>query len=278
MAPDTNPSVLRIIQISDPHLFAQRGHRLLNVDTDASLSAVVQHIRTHEKSVDILLATGDIAQDGEPAAYERFLQLARPIAPLMLALPGNHDMREPFHGAFGEHAMPITDAGGWRLVLLDSSIADSNAGHLAQDQLDLLQQAATTAGERNVLVAVHHNPVPVGSRWLDTMLIDNGHALLALIETLPQVRGVVWGHVHQAFDSVYSFGHALESSAARRQIRLLATPATSVQFQPLSDGFAVDTIDPGYRWLDLHDNGDIDTGIVRVSGLGLEPDAASKGY
>lgn len=263
---------LRILQISDPHLFAHTGKKLLNVDTDKSFKGVIRHIVEHEVHVDAVLATGDIAQDGSPQAYQRFLDLTGPIAPLLRGLPGNHDLNDVFHTVWGEHAHAITDIGRWRLVLLDSCIAGSSAGHVAPNQLDLLRQASDTADDRHVLVAVHHNPIPIGSRWLDGMMIDNGHEVLSALQTCPNVRGLIWGHVHQEFDSVYNFG------STRQALRMLAAPATCVQFRPRSAAFCIDTVEPGYRWLELHDDGQIVTEVVRVAGLDIQPDINSSGY
>lgn len=266
------PRPLRVLQISDPHLFAQRNKKLLNVDTDSSLNGVIRHIVKHEKNVDAILATGDIAQDGSAQAYQRFLELAQPLAPLLRGLPGNHDSNDVFRKVWNDHAQAITDIGHWRLVLLDSTITKSSAGHIAADQLELLREASRTAGDRHVLVAVHHNPIPIGSKWLDGMMIDNGHALLGLLQDSPNVKGLIWGHVHQEFDSIYNFG------ATRHTLRMLAVPATCVQFMPRSPRFCLDNVDPGYRKLELHDDGQIVTEIVRVPELNIRPDTDSAGY
>ena len=66
----------------------------------------------------------------------------------------------------------------------------------------------------------------------------------------PGLRAILWGHVHQASDRV------------RQGVRLLSTPSTCAQFLPGSATFAMDTRPPGYRWLDLHDDGRIETRIV----------------
>lgn len=267
--PTTNRP-LRVLQISDPHLFAQRTQTLLNIDTRAALEGVVRHILQDDDKPDIVLATGDITQDGSVQACEDFLELARPIAPVLRGLPGNHDSDANFYAAWGDDAQAITDLQGWRIVMLNSTIEGSSAGNLAADQLDLLRQAASDAGDRHILVALHHNPVPVGSAWMDTMMVDNSHALLEILGRHPAIRAVIWGHVHQEYDSVCSFG--------THRVELMATPATCLQFAPRSPGFKLDFVDPGYRRLDLHPDGKIDTRVVRVPGLNLQPDAQSTGY
>ena len=265
---------LTLVQITDSHLLADPEGELLGVNTDYSLRCVLDHLMNRHPAMDMLLATGDIAQDGSLKAYRRFLELVEPFNTPVRGLPGNHDTRENFHTVWGERASPVVDIGAWRIIMLDSIIVGSDAGHLAQDQLSLLRRAATQADGRHVLVAVHHNPIAVQSPWLDTMMISNGAELLEMLANLPQVRALVWGHVHQELDQVYrsalgETGHAL---------RLLASPSTCVQFAPNSETFQLDSLAPGYRWITLHADGAVDSGIERVPGLVLEPDMSRAGY
>jgi len=59
---------------------------------------------------------------------------------------------------------------------------------------------------------------------------------------------------------------------------MLASPSTSVQFLPDSDEFSVDTRPPGYRWLNLHPDGTIETGVERVEDEDFGLDLNSNGY
>jgi Icc protein len=47
-------------------------------------------------------------------------------------------------------------------------------------------------------------------------------------------------------------------------VRLLSTPSTCAQFVPRSDGFAIDRRPPGYRWLELRDDGSLSTDVVWI--------------
>lgn len=260
-----------VVQITDSHLLADPEGCLLGVNTDHSLRGVIDDIKRRETQVDVVLATGDIAQDGSAQAYERFLRHAGAINAPVHGLPGNHDDRDTLRSVWQGRLEPVIDLGNWRIVLLDSSVPGSNGGHLAQSQLDLLQAAATQAHGRHVLVAVHHNPVPMGCRWLDSMTIDNGDVLFELLEHLPNVRCLLWGHVHQEYDETHQYGPT-------HRLRLLASPSTCVQFMPRSEVFELDMVSPAYRWLRLHANGHMDTGVQRVEGLGVIPDHHGTGY
>lgn len=267
-----NQAASTVIQITDPHLFATTKGRLLNIDTDASLQGVIRHIQTHRVDIDLLLATGDITQDGSKASYHRFLELTQKIDAPLRVLPGNHDNINHLHKVFGDNARVVTDLDNWRIVCLDSCILGSNSGELRDDQLALLTAAALQNPNKYILLALHHNPVPIDSLWLDTMMISNPEALFNLVATLPQVRAISWGHVHQEYDAIHP------SPSHPQGVRLLATPSSCVQFTPHSDVFSLDSIDPGYRWFKLYPDGQLDTGVTRVQGLDLQPDASSGGY
>lgn len=266
----TRTRSLRVVQISDFHLFANTEDRLLGVETYAALQGVIADIQTHAGEIDLVLATGDISQDGSKQSYEHAQQLVQRLAAPTLFLPGNHDSLDTMQSVLGAQMPAVTDIEGWRIVALDTHVAGTDEGFLAESQLALLAEAAQT--EQRVLVAMHHNPVPMGSAWLDPMMIANTHRLLALCEAHPQIEALVWGHVHQAMDTVLAVG------AERRRVRLLACPATCLQFAPQTAQFGVDTVDPGYRLLDLPTEGALKTELVRVSGLGIQPDLSSRGY
>ena len=105
------------------------------------------------------------------------------------------------------------------------------------------------ARQRHAMVCMHQHPVAMNSRWLDTVGLAIANEFWSFIDSHPQVKGVVWGQVHQDFEG------------SRRGVRLLATPSTCAQFQPRSDQFVIDNLPPAYRLLTLHSNGAIDTGV-----------------
>ena len=102
----------------------------------------------------------------------------------------------------------------------------------------------------------------MGSRWLDEIGLANADAFLARHRCASQVRAVVWGHVHQAFDG------------RRGAVRLFATPSTGAQFLPVSDGFAVDRRPPAYRHFNLQADGRIDTAVHWIESLPMLQTAA----
>ena len=246
---------LRIVQITDLHLKVSPGSRLWGADVDAGLNAVLAHIQARDPAPDFILATGDLVGD-EPDAYDRLIAILEPLALPVYCLPGNHDfpaiMSRTLRGSMVQWLRYFV-AGHWQFVLLDSSFPGTPDGYLASAELALLDTVLATDFERPTLVCLHHNPLPIGAAWLDTMTVSNGAALFAVLERYPQVRALVWGHIHGEF------------AAQRGSMRLLATPATSVQFKPDAPEPCVDDLPPGYRWLELYPDGTLKTGVERVT-------------
>jgi len=260
---------VRVLQITDTHLFADSGGCLLGLNTEQSLQSVLADISDRHLPADLVLATGDLAHDGTAGAYRRFFTHMSSIGLPVYCLPGNHDETRALQQAqdtgrcrFVEHAFHAD----WHFIFLDSTIPGSDGAHLSEGALAMLERHLHAAPDKHTLVCLHHQPVPMGSRWLDTMALDNPEAFFAIIDRHPQVRGVLWGHVHQ------------ELSARHGDVLLLSTPSTCIQFLPNSAGFAVDMTAPGYRWLDLHADGRIQTAIERISAIPGNIDLAAGGY
>lgn len=260
---------LRIVQLTDMHLYADPRRDLLGVPTEQSFLDTARQARRDHWPVDLVLATGDLVHDHEAATYQRLHTHLAALAAPVHCLPGNHDdpaLMRAHLCAGSVQASKAVDMAAWRIVLLDSTVRGSDAGHLAATELAHLDAQLGGAADRHVLVCLHHNPVPVGSPWLDTMMVDNGAEFFAVLDRHPQVRGVLWGHVHQVYDQI------------RNGVRLLASPSTCIQFQPRSEGFALDEAPPGYRWLALHANGMIETGVARLENYTATLDRRSGGY
>jgi Icc protein len=263
------PGVLRLIQLTDSHLFADPRGRLMGVNTEQSLAGVLAQIRSDGVRADAVLATGDLAQDGSPQAYVRAGKMLAGLGVPVYWLAGNHDrpelMEEHLAGA-GISAERAFRARGWQVVLLNSVVEGKAGGHLADDELGRLDARLSAHPGHHALVCLHHQPVAVGTEWLDGLGLDNPDALFGIIDRHPQVRAVLWGHVHQAFDG------------SRRGVRLIATPSTCFQFLAGSPDFAVDSSPPAYRRLELAADGGISTEVCRAEGLEINVDSSGGGY
>jgi Icc protein len=249
MTPD-----VRILQISDPHLFANPNGRLRGVETLSSLRQVLAHALRRRQSLDAVLCTGDVVND-DSGGYVHFVRELGALGKPIYCIPGNHDDPALMRRALSQEPFQVggyVDLGAaWRLVLLDTCVPGRAGGRVSRTELRALKTALSGA-DRYAMVCMHHHPVDMSSDWLDAVGIENAEELFEVLDAHARVRVVSWGHVHQCFDG------------RRQGVRLLATPSTCGQFLPLSNEFAIDARPPAYRRFTLHGDGTIETEVVWV--------------
>ena len=250
---------LRLLHVTDLHLFEDETGEIYGVRTAASFRAVIAAaFGSSPGPVDAVLVTGDIAEDGERGTYERFRAEMSHLGVPVLCIPGNHE--DPGLLAEVVAGWPLQYCGalslpGWRIVMLDSHVAGAPEGHLADEELARLDRELEAAAGAQVLIGLHHQPVPIGSPWLDAVGLRNAGTFLERLRAHGRIRGVLWGHVHQASDRMY------------HGIRMMSTPSTCAQFTPHTERCIMDLRPPGYRWLELMPDGRIATEVVWLEDL-----------
>ena len=244
---------VKLIQISDTHIQPDPADRFDGVDTAATLASVMNHIRTHEQP-DLMLLTGDLVHEPNRASYSRLQQLLTPAPANIYAIPGNHDDPDLMQSVLTGPVYHDRDivCGNWRILMLNSWLEGEHAGYLSQEELSWLEKSLAQQTGKPTLIALHHPPVSIGSRWMDAMGLHNAADLRHIMRRHSQIRAVIWGHIHQVFES--------ETDG----ITLLSCPSTCIQFRPGSETYASDHKPPGYRRLLLLDNGSIEGVVIRV--------------
>ncbi|MGD2019568.1 MAG: metallophosphoesterase [Thiohalocapsa sp.] len=266
---DAAAAPFRLLQLTDLHLYADPHRRLLGQDTRLTLESVLGLARARHWPPDAVALTGDLVHDELPGAYRFLRQRFDALAIPYHCLPGNHDRLDLLVGHLdpaAASALRLVTAGAWDLLLVDSTVPGREGGHLSEHVLAGIADHAAAGRGRPTLVFLHHHLAPIGSAWIDTMQVDNGPAALAALARHPDLRAVICGHVHQDGEQV------------QQGLRLLATPSTCVQFLPGSPTFALDPLTPGYRWLELHEDGRLDTGIERTDAYPEALGPATEGY
>jgi Icc protein len=223
------------------------------VNTYDTFRAVIERAMSESSGPDAILATGDLVQDETRAGYKTFREILEKYEVPIYCIPGNHDSPEIMAEVLGTEPFQVggtIQAGNWSLIMLNSFSRGEDSGQLDKTELDRLRASLTANRSLHTLICVHHQPIPMGSRWLDGVGLRNADEFFEIVDQYSQVRGILWGHVHQGSDR------------RRRNIRLMSSPSTCSQFRPNSDDFALDVRPPGYRWLDLAANGKIQTRVV----------------
>jgi len=241
---------MQILQITDPHLYGNAGGSLRGVETDSSLRNVLDDAFSRAADYAAILVTGDLVQD-DASGYLRFKSILGHLRKPVLCVPGNHDEPDAMRLSLAQEPFQYCgtrELGAWHFIMLDSYDPGHVGGRLVESELERLDEALK-GSPAHALVCLHHHPVAMGSRWLDGIGLANAAEFWRVIDSYSHVRGVMWGHVHQALDG------------EREGVRLLGTPSTCAQFLPGSDRYAIDSRPPAYRLLDLHDDGRIHSEI-----------------
>jgi len=258
---------LQITQITDLHLGPDANLNLAGVNTLDSFKAVLKALDAQGRGDDLLLLSGDLSAEPSAKAYILLNQILLENDKQVIWLPGNHDDFDLMKAGLTNYPpSPVTELGNWGILTLDSSQSSTPVGHVSDEQLQQVKMGLEKLAGKAVLIAMHHSPVEVGCRWLDVQKIQNADVLYDLLIQHGNVKAVLTGHVHQKFDGVWG------------EIALHTTPSSCIQFKQNSDIFAVSDQPPGYRWLDLKDDGVMETGVEFISGFDQSPDVQNTGY
>lgn len=244
---------MQLVQVTDCHLLADK-HRIGygGICPYDSLQAVLAQVA--ELDPEYLLLTGDLSGDGSVDSYKH-LQALLQASSLMARtwmIPGNHDdpalMQQFFPQAMTWQRQPIENQ-YWQVHGLNS-FYQGTLGRVSQTDLETLVERVKAAPDNHHAIAVHHHPVPVNG-WMDRHQWLNRQDFLNAIKALPQIKLVLYGHIHSAIAS--SFEH----------IELLACPSSCWQWQHSAD-FAVADESPGFRTISLSPDGRFCSQIYRI--------------
>jgi 3',5'-cyclic AMP phosphodiesterase CpdA len=192
---------MKFVVLSDLHLAAP-GQPVNGLDAGARAAEAIAVIKRDHADAAFVLLAGDLADKGEVAAYHHLRDLLASLSmPVHLTL-GNHDDRAAFLSVFGTgrddpqgRVSEAIDAGGHRVILLDTTEPGLVGGRLCQGRLDWLATRLNEAQDRPVIVVQHHHANPL-SLPVDDIILENAADYLAMLQRHPDIRLVIAGHVH----------------------------------------------------------------------------------
>lgn len=257
---------IRILQITDLHVFCEPNVTLKGIPTRESLCDVVKFIQRHEAPFDHVIVTGDHTHDELPESYAAVRDILQAWGDSLWQIPGNHDDRSVLRSSFphriqGKGSERINFAfptEQWLCVGLDTHIPGEVSGMIDDGQISWLRDLINGQSRRKVVLFMHHPPVEVGSEWMDRIGLSGRERLQSLIRDDHRIRFVCCGHVHHEF---------------RFQVagcEVFTTPSTGLQFDPHGSAprFAADA--PGYRVIELNGS-DFSTRVVRLPEVRYTP-------
>jgi Icc protein len=222
-----------LLHLSDTHLLAG-GKQLYNsVDSEEHLRRLFEDVERSGGSPEAIIFTGDLADRGEPDAYERLKAIVEPAAERLGAqviwVMGNHDKREPFREVLLRELPTekpvdrVYDVNGLRVITLDSSVVGAHWGEITGEQLDWLAEELSTPAPHGTILAMHHPPVP---SVLDLAVLVELRDQSALAEVLEgtDVRSIIAGHLHYSSTATFA-GIPVSVASATCYTQDLTVPA-----------------------------------------------------
>ncbi len=249
----------RILQLSDVHRFADPDGRLFGIPTRELFEDVLAHVERSGLRPDHVIVTGDHTHDELPETYAAVREELAPFLDRLWVLPGNHDDRVVLRAAFGDRIPADGNgrvtfsfrAGDWLCLGLDTQVPGAVGGRLGAEQVDWIRAQLADHRPRAAVLFMHHPPVDLGLAWLDRIGVEDADLLRALLVEEPRIRLVCCGHVHH------------ESSNRVGSAEVVTVPSTGLQFSPTGDVAEFVTAPPGYRLIELGDDG-YSTTVVRL--------------
>jgi Icc protein len=233
-----------IAHLSDPHLDGSSEAR-------DRLRRVTAYLKEFSRPVDVVLATGDLADHGLEAEYaEVAAELALDVP--VLVLPGNHDVSAPLRTGLasyvesagsGHPVHQVREVGEARFVLLDTSVPGEDHGLLSSESLAWLSGVLDEPVDGPLFVAFHHPPNRLHHPVLDQWILQNGDAFADVLRGRP-ITALLAGHVHNGVATTFA-GHPLLVAPGIRS-------TAPLPFEPAAAAGLVDRTAPPGLALHLH--------------------------
>lgn len=237
-----------IVHISDTHLLAPEAGLLYGVaDATRHASRLLAELERMELGAEALVFTGDLADTGDPRAYEVLGEMVRETAGRIGAevvwCMGNHDRRESFRESL--LGLPASDEpfdevrmlGGLRVVVLDSTVPGQAWGEVREAQLEWLREVLAQPAPEGTIIAMHHPPIPCVQEMAITCELY-GHERLAEVVRGSDVRTILAGHVHHASHAMFA-GVPVSTASATSYTQDLTTPDGGTRGRDAAQGFNV---------------------------------------
>jgi 3',5'-cyclic-AMP phosphodiesterase len=238
-----------IAHISDCHITVP-GVLIESIDTTERLKRTIRVLAALHPRPDVVVATGDLTQNGTRAEYAVLRDIVSAMPIPFLPCLGNHDTREASRNAFVIPSSPFAPqefiqykVEDWplHLIVLDTVQAGTAEPTFCAARVESLRHML--AGSREpALVAMHHPPFATGVDWVDARNSAWSGELGSILSGNACVRGIICGHVHR---SLHRLWHGIPVSAAPAvapQVALQLSPQAAPAFSLEPAGFLL------HRW------------------------------
>lgn len=263
-----------VAHLSDPHLIGRDGLHYGVVDNVANLRRALDRLAAIRPAPQVLVFTGDLADQAEPEAYATLRGIVEPAAAEMGATVvwtmGNHDARAEYarglYDSDDDGAQDrVHEVDGLRVVALDTTVPGYHHGELRPEQLAWLADVLATPAQHGTLLAMHHPPLPLPMLRAAELIELHDQQALADVIAGTDVRGILSGHLHMTTWSTFAGVPVSVASASCYTI----DPAPVDRFLSGTDGCQSFTMVHAYDDRLVHTLVPLEPG-VEVSHVGLD--------
>ncbi|PHM27783.1 metallophosphoesterase family protein [Xenorhabdus budapestensis] len=194
---------MKVIQLTDIHLTQRREKTIFDVNLYDNFDIICEEIRRIQTitEIELIIVSGDITNDGDTDAYSYFLNKMESLNTPYIAIPGNHDLKEKFNISLAEikPKYHITsreyNRDNWYITGIDTVVEGEDYGFITKTNLAELEKRIIENSHFNIALFMHHHVKSVGTPIVDSCMLENANALLALCEKY-KIKFIGCGHAH----------------------------------------------------------------------------------
>jgi Icc protein len=215
---------MKIIQISDTHLFANDELDIFGVKSNVKFKEVITKIINEDADdLDIIFLTGDISQDETAESYQIIANYLSKLNIPIYWIPGNHDhlarVNVAFQYAKNFNRKTNLTLPNWHFIFLNTKMEGKEYGYLSSTELTILRNEIVNSEiNKKIAIVMHHHPAPVGTPLIDNYILKNTEDFWDIVIGT-KVKLIICGHVH----GDYQFTH--------NNICIESAPATCLQWK-----------------------------------------------
>lgn len=216
---------LKVVQITDMHLFADKAQQLQGHCTYQNLAETIDYLLAVKEDPHFVLVTGDISQDESAQSYQWARAQLERLNATVYWIDGNHDdksiVKPIFESSSRLQQLHHLTTHSWDFIALNTCRRGTDDGYLEADELaDFWQKVERAKGNhKNIAVVMHHHPYPVATPLVDACMLQQADDFLAQVKQHAEIKLMICGHVHGDYQIAYGTQ------------MIEACPATSFQWQ-----------------------------------------------
>lgn len=216
---------LKVVQITDMHLFADKMQQLHGHCTYQNLAETIDCLLAAKEEPHFILVTGDISQDESAESCQLAREQFERLNAAVYWIHGNHDaeniVKPIFEPSSRLQQLQHLTTPSWDFISINTCRRGMDSGYLEASELVSFWRRAEVAksNHKNIAVVMHHHPYPVATPLIDACMLQQADNFLEQVKQHPEIKLMMCGHVHGDYQIAYG----------KQMIE--ACPATSFQWK-----------------------------------------------